>query len=69
MDDVELVTTTLNGFPPSWDAFVQGICTRRKLPKFDKLWIDCTQEEARLISNAQNTNDEENQALATQEKN
>jgi len=36
MDDAELVTTTLNGFPPSWDAFVQGICARRKLPKFDK---------------------------------
>jgi len=48
VDDAELVTTTLNGFPSSWDTFVQGICARRKLPKFDKLWGDCTQEEARL---------------------
>ena len=37
VEDVELVTTTLNGFPPSWNPFVQGICARRKLPKFDKL--------------------------------
>jgi hypothetical protein len=37
VEDVELVTTTLNGFPPSWDPFVQGICARRKLPKFDKI--------------------------------
>jgi hypothetical protein len=29
IEDVELVTTKLNGFPPSWDPFVQGICTRR----------------------------------------
>jgi hypothetical protein len=50
VDDAELVTTTLNGFPSSWDPFVQGICARSKLPKFDKLWIDCSQEESRLIS-------------------
>ena len=37
VEDDEQVTTTLNGFPPSWDPFVQGICARRKLPKFDKL--------------------------------
>lgn len=36
IEDYELVTITLNGFPPTWDAFVQGICARRKLPKFDK---------------------------------
>jgi hypothetical protein len=38
VDDAELVTTTLNGFPSSWYTFVQGICARRKFPKFDKLW-------------------------------
>jgi hypothetical protein len=68
VDDAELVTTTLNGFPSSWDAFVQGICARSKLPKFDKLWTDCTQEESRLISKSQKTNDEENQALAAHVK-
>jgi hypothetical protein len=68
VENVELVTTTLNGFPPSWDPFVQQICTRRRLPKFDNLWSDCTQEESRLISKTQKTNEEENQALATQVK-
>ena len=64
VEEKELILTTLNGFPSSWDVFVQGICARKKLPKFDKLWTDCTQEEARLISKMQKTNDEENQALA-----
>jgi inosine/xanthosine triphosphate pyrophosphatase family protein len=60
VDDAELVTTTLNGFPSSWDPFVQGICAKSKLPKFDKLWSDCTQEESRLISKSQKANDDEN---------
>jgi hypothetical protein len=68
IDDVELVTITLNGFPSSWDPFVQGICARRKFPKFDKLWSDCTQEESRLISKSQKTNDDENQALVAHVK-
>jgi hypothetical protein len=67
-EDTELVSTTINGFPPSWDPFVQGICARRRLPKFDKLWSDCTQEQSRLISKTQKTNEEENQALAAQVK-
>jgi hypothetical protein len=68
VDDAELLTTTLNAFPSSWDPFVQGICARSKLPKFDKLWIVCTQEESRSISKSQKTNDEENQALVAHVK-
>jgi hypothetical protein len=26
----EMVMITLNGLPRSWDAFIQGICSRRK---------------------------------------
>ena len=52
-------------FSYSWDVFIQGIFARNKLPMFDRIWKDCTQEEARLISKMQKTNDEENQALAT----
>jgi hypothetical protein len=37
----EMVMTTLNGLPRSWDAFIQGICSRKKLPKFSRLWEDC----------------------------
>jgi hypothetical protein len=62
------VTTILNGFPSSWDTFVQGICARRKFPKFDKLWTDCTQEESRLISKSNKTNNEENQDLVAHVK-
>jgi hypothetical protein len=36
----EMVMTTLNGLPKSWDSFIQGICSRRKLPKLNRLWED-----------------------------
>ena len=44
IEEKELVMTTLNGLPPSWESFIQTISGRIKLPKFDKLWADCTQE-------------------------
>jgi hypothetical protein len=50
IDDTELMNVALNGFPESWEPFVQGICTREKLPPFDKLWIDCIQDEALIES-------------------
>jgi hypothetical protein len=48
ISDKELVTTTLNDFPTFWIPFVR-VCARSKLPKFDKLWADCTHEESRLV--------------------
>jgi hypothetical protein len=44
----ELVLTTLNNFPKHWEPFLQSISGREKLPTFDHLWTDCTQEEIRL---------------------
>jgi hypothetical protein len=43
--DTKLVTISLNGLPISWEPFIQSICGRKKLPKFDHLWSDCVQEE------------------------
>jgi hypothetical protein len=37
----EMVMNTLNGLPRSWDAFIQGIFSRKKLPKFSRLWEYC----------------------------
>jgi hypothetical protein len=48
ISDKDILTTTLNGFPTFWIPFVQGVCARSKLPKFDKLWADCTHGESRL---------------------
>ena len=36
VDNTEIVMTTLNGLPRSWDSFIQGICTRKKLIKFSR---------------------------------
>jgi hypothetical protein len=50
VDDTKLVNVALNGFPGSWEPFVQGICARQKLPPFDSMWIDCIEEEAWIES-------------------
>ena len=59
----EIVMTTLNGLPRSRDSFIQGICARRKLISFSRLWEECTQEEARLITKEGNMGAIEDQAL------
>jgi hypothetical protein len=56
--------TTLNGLPRCWESFIQGICSRRKITKFTRLWEDCTHEEAILTTREDKLGDEENQALA-----
>jgi hypothetical protein len=59
----EMVMTTLNGLPRSWDAFIQGICSRKKLHKFSRIWDDCNQEDARTTTREEKMVDED-QALA-----
>jgi hypothetical protein len=60
----EMTMTTLNGLPRSWDAFIQGIFSRKKLPKFSRIWEDCNQEEARTTAREEKMTDKD-QALAT----
>jgi hypothetical protein len=43
----ETMMSTLDSLARSWDAFIQVIFSRKKLPKFSRLWEDCDQEEAR----------------------
>jgi hypothetical protein len=66
ISDRELVMITLNGLPSHWEPFIQNISGRSKLPKFDRLWEDCTQEETRLAARAmQCSHHDDNRALAT----
>jgi hypothetical protein len=66
ISDKELVTTTLNGFPTFWIPFVQGVCARIKLPKFDKLWAYCTHEESRLADQHKRLIVDEEESLTVQ---
>ena len=50
LEEKDLIMTTLNGLPPSWESFIQIISGHNKLPKFDKLWEECTQEETRITA-------------------
>ena len=62
------MTTTLNGFPSFRVPFVQGLCVRSRLPKFDKLWVDCTHEESRLVDQQIRTTVDDEKALIVQRK-
>lgn len=46
----ELVTTTPNALPRSWDTFTTCISSWKEAPSFEQLWNSCAQEESRLIS-------------------
>ena len=64
----EVVIATLNGLPRSWDSFIQGMCAKRKLITFSRLWEECTQEEVRLIKEEDNMGATEYQALMIQRR-
>ena len=60
--------TTLNGLPRSWDSFIQGICARKKLVKFSRLWPEeCSQEEAWIAAREEKMGSED-QALTVHSK-
>ena len=65
VEPTELVMTTLNGIPRSWDPFIKGLWSRKNLPKFSRVWEECTQEEARLEAREEKLSDSKDQALAT----
>ena len=60
--DKELSTYVLRGLPDSWESFIQSVSGRSKMPKYDRLWVDCSEEEARLAAKHGNAYDE-NEAL------
>jgi hypothetical protein len=68
MSDRELVLTTLQNLPKSWEPFIQSISGREALPTFERLWTDCTQEELRLRNRGVEDSSEENHALALHTK-
>ena len=58
VENAEIVMTTLNGLPRSWDSFIQWIYARKKLIKFSRLWEECSQEEARIVAQEENMGNE-----------
>jgi hypothetical protein len=66
ISDKEIVTKTLNGFPTFWIPFVQRVCARSKLPKFDKLWAYCTHEESRFADQHKRLIFDEEESLTAQ---
>ena len=48
LDEDEIIMTPLNGLTRPWDSFIQTMCARKESLKFDIVWEDCIQEEARV---------------------
>ena len=69
VEEAEAVMTTLNCLLRELDSFIRGICARRKLTKFNKLWEDYVQEEGRLENREEKLNEDEDQALDVHTKN
>ena len=67
VENAEIVMTTLNGLPRSWDSFIQGICARKKLVKFSRLWEEFSQEEAWIEAQEEKMGSED-QALTVHSK-
>ena len=42
--------TALNGLTRPWDSFIQTMCAKKESMKFEIVWEDCIQEEARLAN-------------------
>ena len=68
MENAEIVMKTLNGLPRSWDSFIQGICARKKLFKFSKLWEECSQEEARIAAREEKMGSEDQDLILQSKK-
>ena len=67
LDEDNLVMTTLNGLARPWDSFIQTMCARKERMKFDIIWEDHIQEEAR-VANREALLKEDDQALAIHTK-
>jgi hypothetical protein len=50
VDDDDLVQTTVDSLPESWEKFLSPVNEREVQPNFERLWHDCLEEEGRLKS-------------------
>ena len=68
VENAEIVMTTLNGLPRSWDSFIQGICARRNLVTFIRLQEEFSQEEARIVAREENMGSEDQNLIVHSKK-
>ena len=59
--------TALNGITRPWESFIQMMCARKEIMKFDVVWEDYIQEETR-VANKEALLKEDDQVLATHTK-
>ena len=67
MDDDDLVQTEVDGILPSLYTFLSGVNACENHPNFERLWHNFLQEEGRINSRS-NPSNEENLSLAAKMK-
>ena len=50
IDSEELAMTAMNSLTRALDAFIQTVCRRKEKSKFEEVWEECIQEEARVAN-------------------
>eukprot|EP00253_Pinus_taeda_P021218 PITA_21218 len=71
VDDEDLVSLALLGFPKSWNSYQDSVNGWEKLPGWERLWSDLVQEEIRRNTrdkSSSKASDEENCALVAKAK-
>ena len=51
----ELFIYILRGLSNAWESFVQSVTGLDNLPKYDRLWAHCVEEEARIMAEFEET--------------
>ena len=67
VENAKIVMSTLNGLLRSWDSFIQGICAKKKLVNFSRLWEEFSKEESWIVAQEENMGSED-QALIVHSK-
>ena len=67
LDEDEIVRIARNGLTRPWDSLIVTLCSIKESRKFDIVWEDCIQEEARE-ANKEALLREDDQALSTHTK-
>jgi hypothetical protein len=58
VDDDDLVQAIFDGLPSSWETFLSSVSGREIRPTFERLWLDCLQEEIRTATRSEPTKEE-----------
>ena len=64
----DLIQTSIDRFPTSWNTFLVVVNGREENPNFEIIWHDCIQEEGHIQNKMVSTKDENNSLMERTKK-